>query len=99
MAENVEISIRGRKMVISAEGLTSFEISSIVKKIEEEMKRIEEENDVVDTFKQLMLVSIKYAMESYKKDKLEKTKNLANENKLEEVIEKMEEALNEEKLF
>jgi hypothetical protein len=46
-----------------------------------------------------MLVSIKYAMESYKKDKLEKTKNLANENKLEEVIEKMEEALNEEKLF
>jgi len=99
MSDGVEIKIKGKIFNVSIDGLTPLEIMNIAKKIEDEMDKIESERGIVDTYKQMVLVSLNYAAESYLKEKNAKILKEADTSKLDNIIKKMKKNLNEETLF
>ncbi|MBI4656986.1 MAG: cell division protein ZapA [Elusimicrobia bacterium] len=96
MENDAEIKIKGRQLKISIDGLTPLEIDSIVGHVEEKMKEIEEQTQVVDTSKLALLCAIHFASELYnQKRKIEHLRE-ANDKKVDEMVLKLKTALDKE---
>ncbi len=99
MQKEIQVNFRGKVIYVDAENVTPIEMNTIVRKVEEEMLAYEQKKIVPDTIKQLMYVAIKYGMQLYKYEQRELSLNSQYENKIDELISKLENLGSEDKLF
>ncbi len=100
MKREIEAKIKGKSVIVEAEGLTPIELNTITEKIEREMSSYEQKKVVPDTIKQLIYVAVKYGIQLYKKEQEEFSLKLEYERKIDEFIARLNSAAEEEnKLF
>ena len=84
--DKVDVEIRRYKLTLEMEGLTPIEVNSLAQMVEEKMKEIERDSDVVDSYKLALMTALVFAGEvSRLKTQQENQRNL-EERKLDEMI-------------
>ncbi|GAB4032363.1 MAG: hypothetical protein Fur0012_10830 [Elusimicrobiota bacterium] len=99
MRKEIEATIRGKTVMVEADGITPIELNTVLEKIDQEMRSFETKKTVPDTMKQLIYVAVKYGIQLYKKDQAEFSLKAEYENKIDEFIARIENSANEDKLF
>ncbi len=90
------INVRGQKFKIEIPGLTPIEIGSLANGVEEKMKHIEKQTDIVDTSKLAVLTAMDYASELYNLKQKIDANTQANEKQVDKMITKLQRSLDKE---
>jgi len=94
-----EAKVRGRPIKFpTVDGLSELEMGTIVGQITDEMKKIEEELGIVDTSKVAIIAAYSFAARLYNLKQKSETNLEADSKKVDELVEKLEHTLEEEKL-
>lgn len=94
MAKNT-VSVEIKKIPVDVEipELGYVEIADLAAKVEREMKRLQEEDDVIDTLKQALIVALKFAAEAYLKEQAEGGKQKEDAARVDQLVAKLQSAL------
>ncbi|MCX5786858.1 MAG: cell division protein ZapA [Elusimicrobia bacterium] len=87
------ITIRGRAITVSVEGLSPLEISSIAGKVEERIKRIEAKTKIADTSKLAILAAFEFATELENLKQKSEVSSEAEEKKIDELAAMLEKTM------
>lgn len=91
-----EAKVRGRVIKFPAvDGLTDIELSTIVGQVEEKIKKVEESLNIVDTSKLAILAAFDFAVELYNLRQKSETNREADSKKLEDMVARLENTLEE----
>lgn len=97
MASNdFEAKVRGRAMKFPAvDGLTELELGGIVAQVEEKISGIEEKMGIVDTSKLAILAAYDFAVELHNLRQRSETNREADSRKIDEMVARLEKAVEE----
>ena len=94
---NYEAKVRGRLITFPAvDGLSELELGTIVGQVTDEMKKIENELNIVDTSKVAIIAAYAFATRLYLLDQKLETNREADSKKVDELVEKLTKTLKEE---
>lgn len=98
MAKNT-VSVEIKKILVDVEipELGYVEIADLAAKVEREMKRLQEEDDVIDTLKQALVVALKFAADAYLKEQAEGGRQKEDAGRVEQLVNKLQSVLNASK--
>lgn len=84
--EKVDIAVYGRKMTVEIEGITPLEIHALAKELGDKMRKIERDQDIVDTSKLAILAALEYLAEIQRLKARQDTVKSAEENAYEQMM-------------
>lgn len=98
MAKNT-VTVEIKKIPIDVEipDLGYVEIADLATRVENEMLRLQQEEDVIDTLKQALAVALHFAAKAYLKDLQDGGKQKEDDARLEQLISKLQQTLNTDK--
>jgi cell division protein ZapA (FtsZ GTPase activity inhibitor) len=91
-----QVKIKGRVLSLSVDGLGPLEISAIAGQVEKKIDEIEEKTQVPDTSKLAFMAAFEFATELYNLKRKSENANEADSRKIEELVDKLESALDKE---
>ena len=94
MAKNtVTVEIKGIPLVVEMKELGYVELADLAAKVEKEMRRLQDEEDIIDTLKQALTVALEFAAQAYLKGLAEGGKQKEDEARADQLISKLQNAL------
>ncbi len=94
MNEKVEVMIGNRRLVVTNEGLTPIEMSSLAQRVSERLADLQSQNDkIADTSKIALLLALTYAAELDKERSAHDLTKRLLENKAEALSQSLRESL------
>lgn len=92
-----EAKVRGRLIKFpSVDGMSELEMSTVVGQVEEKIKQIEENLNIVDSSKLAILAAYDFAVALYHLKQRSETNREADSKKVEELVEKLSKTLEKE---
>lgn len=95
MPKNI-VSVEIKKIPVDVEikDLGYVEIADLAAQVEREMKRLQEEEGVIDTLKQALIVALEFAAQAYLKGLAEGGRQKEDESRVDQLITKLQSTLN-----
>ena len=94
MAKNtVTVEIKGIPLEVEMKELGYVELADLAAKVEKEMRRLQDEEDIIDTLKQALTVALEFAAQAYLKGLAEGGKQKEDEARTDQLISKLQNAL------
>ncbi len=94
MAKNtVSVEIKGISLDVEIKDLGYVEVADLASKVEKEMRRLQDEEDIIDTLKQALTVALEFAAEAYLKGLAEGGKQKEEQARVDQLIAKLQGAL------
>ena len=94
MAKNtVSVEIKGISIDVEIKDLGYVEVADLASKVEKEMLRLQDEEDIIDTLKQALTVALEFAAEAYLKGLAEGGKQKEEQARVDQLIAKLQGAL------
>ncbi len=94
MAKNtVSVEIKGISIDVEIKDLGYVEVADLASKVEKEMRRLQDEEDIIDTLKQALTVALEFAAEAYLKGLAEGGKQKEEQARVDQLIAKLQGAL------
>ncbi|MBQ7908635.1 MAG: cell division protein ZapA [Elusimicrobiaceae bacterium] len=98
MAKNtVTVEIKKIPVDVEIPELGYVEIADLAAKVEKEMLRLQQEEDVIDTLKQALAVALQFAAKAYLKDLQDGGKQKEDASRLDQLITKLQQTLQTDK--
>ena len=89
----VSVEIKGISIDVEIKDLGYVEVADLASKVEKEMHRLQDEEDIIDTLKQALTVALEFAAEAYLKGLAEGGKQKEDQARVEQLINKLQGAL------
>lgn len=97
MAKNtVSVEIKGIPLEVEIKDLGYVEIADLAAQVEKEMRRLQDEEDIIDTLKQAMTVALEFAAQAYLKGLAEGGRQKEDEARVDQLINKLQSTLHTE---
>ena len=94
MAKNtVTVEIKGIPIDVEIKDLGYVELADLAAKVEAEMRRLQDEEDIIDTLKQALTAALEFAAQAYLKGLAEGGKQKEEEARADQLIAKLQNAL------
>ena len=90
----VSVEIKRIPLDVEIPELGYVEIADLAAQVEKEMKRLQEEEGVIDTLKQALLVALEFAAKDYLKQPSDGAKQKEDSSRVDQVISKFKGELN-----
>ena len=84
--DKVDIEIRRYKLTVEMEGLTPIEVNSLAGLVDDKMKEIEKDSNIVDTYKLALLTALEFAGEVARLKEQIDNQRRAEDRKMDEMI-------------
>lgn len=98
MAKNtVSVEIKKIPVDVAIDELGCVEIADLASQVEKEMLRLQQEEDVIDTLRQALMVALHFAAKSYLKDLKDGGKLKEDAGRLDQLISKLQTTLQADK--
>lgn len=98
MAKNtVSVEIKKIPVDVAIDELGYVEIADLASQVEKEMLRLQQEEDVIDTLRQALMVALHFAAKSYLKDLKDGGKLKEDAGRLDQLISKLQTTLQADK--
>jgi len=91
--------VRGRKLQVAIEGLTDIEIATLAGQLDKKISLLEARTHIVDSSKLALYAALDYAAQLYSFKQKFVDEDTAAKNRLDSMIKKVENAINDEDLF
>lgn len=89
----VSVEIKKIPVDVEIKDLGYVEIADLAAKVEREMTRLQEEEGIIDTLKQALIVSLEFAAEAYLKGLAEGGRQKEDESRVDQLIAKLQSTL------
>ncbi len=94
MAKNtVSVEIKGIPLEVEIKDLGYVEIADLASKVEQEMRRLQDEEDIIDTLKQALTAALEFAAQAYLKSLAEGGRQKEDEARVDQLIAKLQNTL------
>ncbi len=87
------IEIKGIPLEVGIRDLGYVEVSDLASKVEKEMHRLQEEEDIIDTLKQALITALEFAAEAYLKGLTDGGKQKEDLAQMDKLIAKLQSTL------